>query len=115
MDFEFVLPRIIDAFYVGDYELTVRKSFNIFDYPVQLREIIYKYYHDITDVCYGFEEIYSADAVENDIIQDKDLKYIPTSLIDEAVIETKEFGKLLENDYTFFESLKRIKDNLDLN
>ncbi len=110
MEFSFVVPRIIKEFTYELNKLRLTKKLNIFDYPLPVREILYKYYSTLSNQYPKLLDTYSLLDLESDIIRDEELEFIPINVIDSDVIETKQFGKLLEPDYRIITKLKELTD-----
>ena len=108
MEYEYVFSHIFNEFTVSNNKLELSANFDIFKYPVQYREILYKYYPSILAKYPNLAETYNLNNLENDLIKDKDLKFIPISLINTDTIQTKAFGKLLSADYKLCQELQTI-------
>ena len=93
-------------------EIYLDKSFNIFDYPVGIRKIFYKY-HNLLSRSHGgnFKKVYSSDKLEKDILKDDELVCIPMEFISDDEIEKRSFGKLLSQDYDFIHLTNEIERN----
>ena len=111
MEFSFVVPRIIKEFTYELNKLRLTKKLNIFNYPLPVREILYKYYSTLSNQYPKLLDMYSLLDLESDIIRDEELEFIPINVIDPDVIETKQFGKLLEPDYRIITKLKELTDD----
>ena len=93
-------------------EIYLDKSFNIFDYPVGIRKIFYKYHHTLARSYNGnFKEAYPNERLEKDILKDDELVCIPMEFISEEEISKRSFGKLLSQDYNFI----HLKDDVERN
>ena len=91
-------------------EVFVNDTFDIFKYPVNLREMFYKYYPKLYDMySKTLKDNYDMKKLENDITKDSELVCIPLELIDTSKILDKTFGKLLSQDYEFM-NLKTARE-----
>ena len=84
-------------------EVIMSDSFDLFKYPISIREMFYKYYPMIYDRYTKTLKNYDLKKLEADIVKDSELLYIPMYLIDTSGILNKTFGKLLSQDYEFLQ------------
>lgn len=100
MEFEFVLPRIFgNNVTIEKNILKLPDNFNIFTYPLSIREIFYKYFPEILRK-YGNNTIkYNSKSLERDLLNDTEMLFIPMNLIDLSIIKMKTFEKILSQDY----------------
>ena len=92
-------------------ELFMNDNFDLFKYPIQIREIFYRYYPRLYARYASTLTQYDMKRLEIDIMNDDELKFIPLHLIDVNTILTKTFGKLLSQDYVF----QNLKDQRERN
>lgn len=107
MEFEFVLPRIFgNDVTIEKNVLKLPDNFNIFTYPLSVREIFYKYFPEILRK-YGNNTIkYNSKSLEHDLLNDTEMLFIPMNLIDLNIIKTKTFEKILSQDYDIINNYK---------
>jgi len=99
--FENAFPDVFN--YDAKYdEMTFKvKTFNVKQYPINLRNIWYKFYPQLLENYKKLGKVYNNQNLMIDIETDNLLEYIPNKLIDSSEIPNREFHKLLENDYRF--------------
>lgn len=91
-------------------ELTLDSSFDLFKYPINLRQIFYKFYPTLLQRYRKFlEKSYDDARLEEDLIKDAELPFIPMTLIDTSNISERTFKKILSQDYDFM----NLKDEAD--
>ena len=89
-----------DAKY-DELTFTNNDKITITDYPINLRKIWYKFYPQLLKKYKKLGKVYNEQELMNDIEKDELLPFIPTNIVDEEILDKREFHKLLEDDYKF--------------
>lgn len=113
MDFGFVFSTLFDI--NADSENNNNSEFNILKYALPLRKLFYKYYPEMINKNKNLSKIFSLKQLEQAIISDSELIYIPMELIDVNIIQTKTFDKLLSQDYEILDNYVKFITSEELN
>ena len=90
-----------DAKYNEMNFINTTDSFNIKQYPSNLRKIWYKLYPKLIRAYPKLNKVYDLKMLMNDIETDETLDYIPDYLIDTDELSTRVYHKLLQEDYEY--------------